>query len=55
MFDKLFGPPPADLDDKRWKLHWLASFAAVGAVLTIIALAYVAWTIATKQGPGVLH
>ena len=55
MFDKLFGEPPADLDDKRWKIHWLAAFAGVGGVMTIILLIYLAWTISVAQGPGVLH
>lgn len=55
MFDKIFGPPPDDLDDQRWKMHWGLSMMAVGAVLTILALAYWAWTVSVDMTPSSLN
>lgn len=55
MFDKIFGPAPDDLDDKRWKLHWLASFAAIGAVLFVCFMIYQGWIIAAEQSPSSMN
>jgi hypothetical protein len=54
-FEKLFGPPPEDMDDKMWKLHWTSAVMSVGAVAVIVGLIYLMWSISTGMGPQDLH
>jgi hypothetical protein len=55
MIDKLFGKPPADMDDKMWLRHWAFGFAAVGAVATISFLVFKMWAFASQTSPHIIH
>jgi hypothetical protein len=55
MIEKIFGKPPADMDDKMWMRHWGAGMGAIVAVAAISYAVFKMWFYAVGTSPNVIH